>query len=279
MGKALALALVVLAVGTVLLFVGQDQWWFPPNASDHGAAIDAQFMRTLIVVGIAFVGAQLALGYAVFRFGRRGNERAVYSHGSTRLEITWTLVTAAIFIGIAVLGQKVWAQLHLNAAPPGAVKVNVVGQQFQWNFHYAGADGEFGKTEPKFYDDSALNFVGVDPADPNGRDDIQATTLAIPVNRTVELSLRSKDVIHSLFIPQMRLKQDVVPGLNISVHFTPTRVGVYEIPCAELCGNNHFNMKSFLLVLTEDEYADLVQKPDEEFKVRLGELLQQYRQS
>ncbi|HYP29505.1 MAG TPA: cytochrome c oxidase subunit II [Blastocatellia bacterium] len=277
MGKALALMLVLLAVGTVLLFVGQDTWWFPQNHSVHGSAIDAQFMRTLVVVGIAFVGAQVALGYAVFRFGRKGDARAVYSHGSTRLEITWTLITAAIFIAIAVLGQRVWAQLHLNDAPADSVKVSVVGQQFQWNFHYPGADNEFGKTDPKFYDDSTLNFVGVDPSDAKGRDDVQATTLLIPVNRPVELTLRSKDVIHSLFIPHMRIKQDAVPGLAIRVHFTPTQVGRYEIPCAELCGNNHFNMKSFLLVLTEEEYSDLATKPDEEFKTRLGELLQQYK--
>ncbi len=278
MGKALALMLVLLAVGTVLLFVGQNTWWFPPNHSEHGGAIDAQFMRTLVVVGIAFVGAQVALGYAVFKFGRRGtgDVRAIYSHGSTRLEITWTLITAAIFIAIAVLGQKVWAQLHLNEAPAGAVKVNVVAQQFQWNFHYPGADNEFGKTEPKFYDDSALNYVGIDPSDANGRDDVQATTLVIPVNRPVELIMRSKDVIHSLFIPHMRIKQDVVPGLAIRVHFTPTQAGKYEIPCAELCGNNHFSMKSFLLVLTEDEYSDIATKPDEEFKTKMAEMLQQY---
>lgn len=277
MGKALALILVLLAVGTVILFMGQNTWWFPPNHSAHGGAIDAQFMRTLVVVGIAFVGAQVALGYAVFRFARKGDARAVYSHGSTRLEITWTLITAAIFIAIAVLGQRVWAQLHLNDAPADSVKVSVVGQQFQWNFHYPGADNEFGKTDPKFYDDSTLNFVGVDPGDAKGRDDVQATTLLIPVNRPVELTLRSKDVIHSLFIPNMRIKQDAVPGLAIRVHFTPTQVGRYEIPCAELCGNNHFNMKSFLLVLTEEEYSDLATKPDEEFKTRLGELLQQYK--
>lgn len=277
MGKALGLLLVVLALATVYLFVGQDVWWFPPNYSTHGGAIDAQFMRTLVVVGIAFVGAQIALGYAVFKFGRRGNNRAVYSHGSTRLEATWTLITAAIFIIIAVLGQKVWAQLHLNDAPADSVKVNVVAQQFQWNFHYPGVDNDFGHTEPKFYDDSALNFVGIDPADPASRDDVQVTTLAVPVNRVVELTMRSKDVIHSLFVPQMRIKQDVLPGMNIRVHFTPTQTGRYEIPCTELCGNQHYNMKSFMLVLPEADYADLISKTEDEFKTRIGELLQQYK--
>src|ERR1041385_1206406 len=101
-------------------------------------------MLTAVVVGIAFTGAQLALGYAVWRYGRKGNDRAVYSHGSNKLEATWTIITAGIFIAVAILGQRVWANLHLNAAPADALKVNVIAQQFQFNFHYAGVDGEFG---------------------------------------------------------------------------------------------------------------------------------------
>jgi cytochrome c oxidase subunit 2 len=277
MGKALGLMLVVLTIATVWLIVGQDSWWFPPDYSTHGPAIDAQFMRTLTVVGIAFVLAQLALGYVVFRYGRRGNERAIYSHGSNRLEVTWTLITAAIFIALAVLGQRVWAQMHLQPASAEAVKVHVVGQQFQWNFHYPGPDKVFGRVDPKKIDDSSLNFVGLDMTDAGAADDAQLTTLAVPVNRPVELTLRSKDVIHSFFVPNLRFKQDTVPGMSILMHFTATKVGRYEIPCAELCGNNHFNMKSFLLVLPENEYSDLVARPEESFKERLSELLQQYQ--
>lgn len=277
MGKIVGLLLVILAVASVWMFVGQDTWWFPHNIAEHGKAIDAQFMRTLVVVGVAFTLAQLALGYAVIKFGRHGNDRAIYTHGSNKLEVTWTIVTAVVFVVLAVLGQKVWADLHLNAAPEGAVKVEVVAQQFQFNFHYAGKDGVFGKTDPKYMNDSALNYVGLDPSDSNTRDDVQVTTLVIPENRPVELTLKSKDVIHSFFVPALRFKQDTVPGLAIKVHFTALEKGKYEIPCAELCGQLHSTMKSNLIVVSAEDYDAMAAMTEEQFKDRMNELLQQYQ--
>jgi cytochrome c oxidase subunit II len=283
MGKIVGIMMWALAIGTVLIFIGQNllfgqtYWWFPEAISEHGPKIDAQFMRTLWVSGIAFFLAQAALGYAVWRYGSRGNERAVYSHGSNRLEAIWTVATAIVFILLAVLGQMVWVDLHLNEAPAGAVKVSVVAQQFQFNFHYPGADSTFGKTDPKFIDDSSLNYVGLDPEDAAGKDDAQVTTLAVPVDTPVELSLRSKDVIHNFFVPALRFKQDLVPGLTIRVHFTPNKVGKYEIPCAELCGQLHYNMKSFMVVIPKEDYQQLTGMREEQFKERMAELLQQYQ--
>ncbi|MFY9609974.1 MAG: cytochrome c oxidase subunit II [Blastocatellia bacterium] len=277
MGKIVGLLIVILTVASVWMFVGQDTWWFPHSISEHGKAIDAQFMRTLVVVGIAFTLAQLALGYAVVKFGRRGADRAVYTHGSNTLEVTWTVVTAVVFVVLAVLGQRVWADLHLKAAPEGAVKVEVVAQQFQFNFHYAGKDGVLGKTDPKYMDDSALNYVGLDPRDSNARDDVQVTTLVIPENRPVELTLKSKDVIHSFFVPALRFKQDTVPGLAIKVHFTALEMGKYEIPCAELCGQLHSTMKANLIVVSAEDYDAIAAMTEEKFKERMNELLQQYQ--
>jgi len=108
------------------------------------------------------------------------------------------------------MGQRVWASLNLHSAPPGSLQVEVVAQQFSWNFHYAGKDNVFGRTDPNLIDDSALNYVGLDDTDPNAKDDSVVSTLAIPVNRPVELILRSKDVTHSFFVPQLRFKQDLV---------------------------------------------------------------------
>lgn len=283
MGKITGLLMFVLAIGSAVLFVGQKLvfgevlWWFPAGISEHAPLIDAQFGRTLVVVGIAFTAAQVALGYAVIRYGRKGDARAVYTHGSNRLEVIWTVITAIVFVVLAVLGQRVWAQLHLTAAAAGATKVEVVAQQFQWNFHYHGADGVFGKTEAKYIDDSSLNFVGLDPTDPAGRDDAQLTTLIIPVGRQVELTLKSKDVIHSFFVPALRFKQDTVPGMAIKVHFTANREGKFEIPCAELCGSLHYNMKSNMVVIPADEYDRLIASSEEKFKEQLGELLQRYQ--
>lgn len=271
MGKILGLLLVGLAVLTVYMFLSRE--WFPESISEHGPALDAQFNRTLIVVGLAFVLAQVALGYAVFRFGRRGKERAVYSHGSNKLEATWTIITAAVFITLAVLGQRVWAQMHLEKAPDDAVRINLVAQQFQFNFHYPGPDGEFGRTDPKLIDDSSLNYVGLDTeGDKKAADDIQTTTMVVPVNRAVEVTLRSKDVIHNFFVPQLRFKQDTVPGMAIKIHFTATKTGRYEVVCAELCGQLHYNMRTAVLVVPQDEYDRLSAMPKEAFTQRLGEL-------
>ena len=140
-----------------LFFV--KKWWFPTAISDHAAALDRQFLLTIIVVGIAFTAAQVGLGYMVWKYRDAGNrDRADYTHGSSHLEVIWTIVTAVIFIGLAVMGQSVWASLRFNKAPAGAFQVEVVAQQFQWNFHYAGSDGVFGRTDPNLIDDSVAQF-------------------------------------------------------------------------------------------------------------------------
>ncbi|HEY2961216.1 MAG TPA: cytochrome c oxidase subunit II [Pyrinomonadaceae bacterium] len=278
MGRVLAVIIWIITLLSVLLFVS-GKWWLPAAISDHAPALDRQFMITIIVVGISFTAAQIGLGWMVWKYRDSGKagDRAIYSHGSNRLEVVWTVITAFIFIALGVMGQSVWAQLRLHDAPPGSYTVEVVAQQFQWNFHYAGKDGKFGRTDPSLIDDAALNFVGLDSADPNSADDSVTAALAIPVNRPVELRLRSKDVIHNFWVPQLRFKQDLVPGMEIKVHFTANRVGKYELACAELCGQLHFKMKSYMLVLPEDELNALQALPQEQFQARMGELLNKYQ--
>ena len=277
MGRALAVIIWILTLGSVSLFFIK-KWWFPTSISDHAPALDRQFMLTIIVVGIAFTVAQVGLGYMVWKYRDTGNRsRGLYTHGSSRLEVIWTMVTAVIFIGLAVMGQSVWASLHFNQAPAGAYQVEVVAQQFQWNFHYAGTDGVFGRTNPRLIDDSSLNFIGLDEADPNAKDDAVHSVLAIPAGRPVELTLRSKDVIHNFWVPQLRFKQDLVPGMAIKVHFTANTPGKYELACAELCGQLHFKMKSYMLVLPEDEQRALTALPQDQFQTRMTELLAKYQ--
>jgi cytochrome c oxidase subunit II len=277
MGRVLAVIIWLITLLSVLLFTN-GKWWLPAAISDHAPALDRQFMITIVVVGIAFTAAQIGLGWAVWKFRDTGKsgDRAIYSHGSNRLEVLWTVITAIVFIALGVMGQSVWASLRLYDAPPGSYNVSVVAQQFQWNFHYAGADGKYGRTDPSLIDDGALNFVGLDSADAAAADDSVVSTLVIPVNRPVELRLRSKDVIHNFWVPQLRFKQDLVPGMEIKVHFTANRVGKYELACAELCGQLHFKMKSFMLVLPEDELTALQAMPQEQFQARVVELLAKY---
>ena len=277
MGRALAVIIWILTLGSVSLFF-INKWWFPAAITSHAPALDRQFLITITVVGIAFTAAQVGLGFMVWKYRESADRsRAIYSHGSSKLEVIWTVVTAIIFIGLAVMGQSVWASLRFNDAPPGAFQVEVVAQQFQWNFHYAGTDGVFGRTDPNLIDDSALNFIGIDETDPNAKDDSVHSVLAIPAGRPVELLLRSKDVIHNFWVPQLRFKQDLVPGMVIRVHFTANKPGKYELACAELCGQLHFKMKSYLLVLPEDEHKALTALPQDQFQTRMTELLAKYQ--
>ena len=195
MALALALVLALITLISTVLFAGRF-WWFPVLASQHGGAIDQQIIRTFWLCGIIFLAAQLGLAWAIFRYRGRG-QRADYSHGNTTLEAFWTAATAILFIGINLLGQKVWAERMISRAAPGALRVEVTGQQFAWNVRYPGPDGKFGRTDPKFVNDSAGDPVGVDPRDPAGKDDITVPTMAVPVNRQVEIILRSKDVTHA----------------------------------------------------------------------------------
>jgi cytochrome c oxidase subunit 2 len=138
---------------------------------------------------------------------------------------------------------------------PREIEIEVTGAQFQWYFRYPGADGVFGKTDAqKFAKAAEGNPLGIDPADPAGRDDILSTAMVVPVGHTVQLHLRAQDVVHSLFIPAMRFKQDTVPGMDIHAHFTPTQIGAYEIACAELCGIGHYRMRAMVRVVSDEAF-------------------------
>ncbi len=276
MGRALAVFLWVMT-GLSVWTLASGRWWFPRAISEHGPAYDQQFLLTIVVVGLAFAAAQIALGVAVWRFADTGQAtRAVYSHGNNRMEILWTVITAAVFITIALLGQRVWWGLHLTEAPANATQVKVTAQQFQWNFHYAGPDRLFGRTRPEKISDETINYIGLDADDPAAKDDTVTQTLVTRVDTPVQLTLTSRDVTHSFWVPQLRFKQDAVPGLDVKVHFTPKQVGQYEIACAELCGQQHYKMRSYMLVLPGAEYDELVALPQAQFNKRVSELVKKY---
>ena len=258
----LSLLLVLLVVVTVYLFVVKA-WWFPVSITDFGHEVDNQFNRTLVITGIVFVLSQLALAYAVFKFRDHG-QKARHVEGNLTYEVLWTAATLVMFVGLGILARSAWADVHFRPAAPGAMKIEVVGQQFKWSFRYPGPDGVFGryksveqaKAERARGDQSASPW-DLDAKDPAGKDDIvlgPGSEFAIPVNREVELSLRSQDVTHSFFVRELRLKQDAVPGLLIKVHFTATQVGTYEVPCAELCGTGHYQMHTVMKVLSQADF-------------------------
>ncbi len=219
-----------------------------------GVEIDAQFQLTLIITGVAFILAQLALGWFIYRYRDRGQGQARYIHGNNLVEVGGAVITAVAFVGLAVLGQKVWADVHLTESPADAVRIEITGEQFLWNMRYPGPDGRFGRTSPELYE-AVGNTVGIVPDDPAGADDfIIQNNLVVPKGRPVELILRSKDVLHGFFVPELRLKQDTVPGLQIPLRFTATATGEFEIACAELCGLAHYRMRGFMKVVESDAY-------------------------
>jgi cytochrome c oxidase subunit 2 len=252
MAMALAVFLALMTGITVYIFMAKI-WWFPPAITDFGREIDEQFMRTLLITGIVFVAAQIGLAVAVFRFRDRGR-KATYFEGNNTMEIVWTLATVVVFVGLGLYARNAWAQVHFQGAAPGALPIEVTGQQFVWNFRYAGPDGKFGRIKPELVSASTGNPVGLDPTDPASKDDIVAPVIAVPAGREIELIIRSQDVTHSFYVRELRLKQDAVPGMEIHMHFNATEPGNYEIACAELCGLGHYRMHSMLTVMPEADF-------------------------
>jgi len=245
-GIVLAGLIVILIVASLYFFIAQP-YWFPILASEHGARIDSLFMAVLVVSGIAFVLVQGALGFFVARYGENGRERAAYWHDNPKAEAILLIITAVILTVLVFMGQRVWASIYFSDAPTDATIVEITGEQFLWNFHYAGPDGQFGRTDSKLI--TSTNNIGLDRDDPAAKDDIVSIgNMHAPVNKPVRVRLRSKDVIHSFFLPNFRVKQDAVPGMGIEVWFTPTKAGPFEVACAELCGLGHYRMKAALTI-------------------------------
>ncbi|MBI2150825.1 MAG: cytochrome c oxidase subunit II [Acidobacteria bacterium] len=245
-GLVLAGLILVLIVISLYLFIAKP-YWFPTLASVHGASIDNLFGAVLLVTGIAFVAVQGALGFFVARYGQNGSERAAYWHDNPKAEAILLIATAVILTVLVFMGQRAWASIYFSDAPADAMVIQVTAEQFQWNFHYPGPDGAFGRTDNKLI--TSANGVGLDRTDPAAMDDIVSVNdMHFPAGRPVKLRIRSKDVIHSLFLPNLRFKQDAVPGMAIEIWFEPNRSGTYEIACAELCGNSHYRMKAALTI-------------------------------
>jgi len=258
MGLALLFVIWLITLVSSYFFMappaGHGQWWLPADASLHGAAIDSQFTFTFITMGVVFLAAQLALGLFAWKYRDRSRAQAHYYHGNARLEIAWSFLTGVLFIGLNLMGTKIWAENRFQGASAGALPVEVSALQFAWYFRYPGPDGKFGRTKVDLQDASVGNPVGLDETDPAAKDDIVSGVMMLPVGREVDLTLRSQDVIHSFFVPSLRIKQDSVPGLMIHIHFTPRQTGDYELACAELCGLGHYKMHGIVRVVSQPDF-------------------------
>jgi cytochrome c oxidase subunit 2 len=234
------LFLLVPVLGVWTFWIAPDHgWWFPPELSSYGQDIDHLFNVIMWMVAITFVATEVLLVYCIFRFGKKRHDQADFTHGNHTLEMVWTAVPALLLLFIAFSQMGTWAEIKFADSFPkeGPYSISrpiaeVYASQFDWRVRYPDADG---------------NFKGADIVE-------KPFEFTVPVGVKVVFNLKSRDVLHSFFVPVFRLKQDAVPGMTIPMWFQAEEVGEYDLICAELCGWGHYKMAGRVRVLPQDEY-------------------------
>ncbi|BCX70557.1 c-type cytochrome [Pseudomonas izuensis] len=247
---AIAIILILIVIGSVLFHI-LAPWHATPAASNWGS-IDTTLFITLIISGIFFVAITVFMAVAVMRYRHKEGARAHYQPESKKLEF-WLIVVTSIGIA-AMLAPGLVVYNDFIRVPKNAYELEVVAQQWQWAYRFPGQDGKLGKSDVKFID--SRNPLGLDPKDPAGQDDVLVINneVRLPLDRPVKVLLRSKDTLHDFYVPQIRSKMDMVPGMVSYFWFTPTKTGKYEVLCAEYCGVGHYNMRGNMIVEEQDVF-------------------------
>jgi cytochrome c oxidase subunit 2 len=239
--------------------------WLPPQAATHAASVDQMIFLVHWLMLVLFVGWGAFFLYVLVRFRKKANPKASYVGAKGKFakgtELGVVVAEMVLLFWYAIPG---WAQ-RVEAFPQEneAVVVRVVGQQFQWNVQYPGPDGKFGLTKIELI--SAENNLGLDRTDPNAKDDlVTINQLELPVDRPVLVRLSTVDVIHSFGLPEMRVKQDAIPGFEMPVWFIPNKIGDYEIACSQLCGLGHFRMRGFINIKSAADYQGFLDEAAKE---------------
>lgn len=226
-------------------------WNLPVDAAKHGHALDAHLLLNLWIAL-----ALLTLAHLVLLAGIALRKRTTHPARQLFAEYLPLAALTLLFAFLAVRAQQLWAAQRYTGVDLSAMQVEVTGKQFVWYFRYPGPDAAFGRTNLSLVDPANANPLGIDPSDRYGRDDIVTSQLVLPANREVDLTLRSQDVIHGFAIPQMRIKQNAVPGQTAHIHFTPQVPGDYAILCTQVCGLGHYRMLATLRILPPAAFND-----------------------
>lgn len=277
-------------IGTFYLVRAFQPYYIQTNsASVHGEAIDQMFWITMAVVMAVFVIVNGILFFFVWKYGSEGERKAKYYPENHKLEMLWTVVPAVVLTILIIFGIRAWTQ---TMAAPEAGKpsmlVEINGQQWGWILRYPGDDGKLGGVDVRRI--GGDNIIGVDLNDAATKDDFFSEDLVLCEDWVVDMKIRSRDVIHSVFLPHFRVKMDAVPGMDTRFHFIPRHTtdeyrdwlrennayysqvdtiisaGAatdtvfkadkfdYELACAEVCGRGHFSMRKKVVVLKKEDY-------------------------
>jgi cytochrome c oxidase subunit 2 len=262
MAKFFAITIFVIAIVSAIPIL-RHTWWMAEDISTHGAPIDEQMSETMAEAGISFLASQFILGYFIWKFSnpKPGDKIKTFPGGAKAMVWAAFLLVGTEVLALGVFGVKAWANVYFTPPAANAVPVEVQAGQFAFYFRYPGPDGSFGPIHPDMINEANQNFYGLDTDhDADSKDDVVTAEMAVPVNREIHLIMHSKDVGHSFFVPELRVQQDFVPGMDLSVHFTATKIGRYEIVCTQLCGLGHYNMKAYLSVLSPEDFDAWMKK-------------------
>jgi len=219
-------------------------WNLPTNAALYGHALDAHLLLNLWIA-LSLV----ALAHLILLLGLAIRTRTTNLTHQLLLEYLPLTALTLLFAFLAFRSERLWAAQRYTGADLSAMQVEVTGVQFAWYFRYPGPDAAFGNTKLSLVAPAQANPLGIDPTDPHGQDDIVSSLLVLPAKREVDLTLRAQDVIHGFSVPEMRLKQNAIPGQTVHIHFTPETPGDYAILCTQVCGLGHYRMTATLRVL------------------------------
>ncbi len=223
-------------------------WFLPADASAHGPALDHHLLLNLWIALTLLTLAHLILFIGLVL------RRCPEATSLRRIEYLPLAALAILFATLTIKAEHLWATSRYTGASLTALQVEATGVQFAWYFRYPGPDATFGITRPQLVAPGEGNPLGLDPQDHHSADDVVSSELVLPANREVDLRLTAQDVIHGFSIPELRLKQNTVPGQPFHIHFTPTIPGTYAILCTQVCGLGHYRMNATLHVLTANEF-------------------------